>query len=71
MFRLTPREQHALNLLTRGLCNKAIAREMGIHWMTLKTHLHSCYNKLGVHNRTAAALMWRDIGQTKEPNHGD
>jgi DNA-binding NarL/FixJ family response regulator len=48
---LTGREREALALLLRGLCNKEIARAMGITEGTVKLHLHAIYNKTGVRSR--------------------
>ena len=53
---LTPRELDVLRLLARGLPNKLIARELGIAERTVKTHVSSIFAKLGVTDRTQAAL---------------
>ena len=53
---LTPRELDVLRLLARGLPNKLIARELGIAERTVKTHVSSIFGKLGVTDRTQAAL---------------
>jgi DNA-binding NarL/FixJ family response regulator len=53
---LTPREREVLGLLGRGLCNKRIARELGIAEKTVKTHVGHVLAKLGVTDRTQAAL---------------
>jgi DNA-binding NarL/FixJ family response regulator len=57
---LTPREQQVLTLVTRGLANKHIARQLGIAERTVKAHLTSIFQQLGVSDRTQAALWWRD-----------
>ncbi len=53
---LTPREQEVLELIARGLSNKRIARELGIAEKTVKTHVGHVLAKLGVTDRTQAAL---------------
>ena len=53
---LTPREREVLTLLARGLANKRIARELGISPATVKIHVSSILHKLGVADRTQAAL---------------
>jgi DNA-binding NarL/FixJ family response regulator len=54
--RLTPREREVLALLGRGLPNKRIARELGVSEKTVKTHVGHVLAKLGVSDRTQAAL---------------
>lgn len=53
---LTARERAVLQCLRRGLPNKLIAYELGISVGTAKMHVHNVIAKLGVHNRTEAAL---------------
>ena len=53
---LTSREQDVLDLLARGYANKRIARELGIAEKTVKTHVSHVLAKLGVSDRTQAAL---------------
>jgi DNA-binding NarL/FixJ family response regulator len=56
---LTAREQDVLDLLARGYANKRIARELGIAEKTVKTHVSHVLAKLGVSDRTQAALYAR------------
>jgi DNA-binding NarL/FixJ family response regulator len=56
---LTDREQEVLTLVGRGLANKQIARALGIREGTVKAHLTSVFQRIGVHDRTSAALWAR------------
>jgi two-component system, NarL family, response regulator LiaR len=53
---LTPRETEVLALVARGQPNKVIARELGVSEKTVKTHVSNVLGKLGVTDRTQAAL---------------
>jgi two-component system, NarL family, response regulator LiaR len=53
---LTAREQDVLDLVARGYANKRIARELGIAEKTVKTHVGHVLSKLGVSDRTQAAV---------------
>lgn len=53
---LTPRETEVLSLVRRGLANKQIARRLGISERTVKAHLTSTFQRIGVADRTQAAL---------------
>ena len=55
--RLTPRESEVLGLVVEGLANKEIARRLLIREKTVKTHVSSVLQKLGVPDRTAAAVL--------------
>ena len=53
---LTPREAEVLGLVRQGLANKQIARRLGISERTVKAHLTSVFQRIGVVDRTQAAL---------------
>ena len=54
---LTGREREVLELIARGRSNKRIAFELGISEKTVKTHVGHVLAKLGVSDRTQAALL--------------
>lgn len=54
---LSDRELEVLRLVTAGLSNREIARELVVSTGTVKTHIHHICGKLGVRNRTEAALQ--------------
>jgi DNA-binding NarL/FixJ family response regulator len=53
---LTPRETEVLRLVARGLSNRMIGRELALSEKTVKTHVSAILAKLGVADRTQAAL---------------
>ena len=53
---LTSREQEILNHVSRGYLDKEIAHLLNISIWTVHNHVKNIYEKLGVHNRTEAAL---------------
>jgi DNA-binding NarL/FixJ family response regulator len=57
---LTDREQEVLQLVARGLPNKLIARELGISEKTVKAHLTTVFQRIGVTDRVQAAMWARD-----------
>lgn len=59
---LTPRELQVLQLVARGLANKAIAQELSISDHTVKFHVNSILAKLGAQSRTDAVVRAMRLG---------
>jgi DNA-binding NarL/FixJ family response regulator len=59
---LSDREREVLQQVTRGLSNKLIARELGISEKTVKAHLTTIFQRIGVTDRVQAAMWARDHG---------
>ena len=56
---LSHREREVLTLVTEGMANKQIARRLGISERTVKAHLTNIIQRIGVTDRTQAALCAR------------
>lgn len=54
--RLTRREAEVVELLALGLSNKAISAQLGIAVATVRVHCVNAFEKMGVDNRTQAAV---------------
>ena len=59
---LTARENDVLQLLARGLTNRAIALELGITQHTVKFHVNAIMSKLDVQSRTEAVVRATQLG---------
>jgi DNA-binding NarL/FixJ family response regulator len=57
---LSPREREILTLVAEGMLNKQIARRLGIAEHTVKIHLGNAFRRIGVSDRTSAALWVRE-----------
>lgn len=66
---LTPRELEVLQLLASGLTNQQIAQTLVITRGTAKIHVERIIRKLGVSDRTQAALRAIELGLAS-PNLG-
>jgi DNA-binding NarL/FixJ family response regulator len=64
---LSGREKEVLVLVAEGLANKQIARTLGIAERTVKAHLTSIFNQIGVTDRTSAALWAHRRGLVGAP----
>jgi two-component system nitrate/nitrite response regulator NarP len=53
---LAPRERQLIGFVREGLRNREIAEKLGVTEGTVKTYLHTIFEKLGVSNRTELAI---------------
>ena len=53
---LAPREKQLIGFVRSGLRNREIAEKLGVTEGTVKTYLHTVFEKLGVSNRTELAI---------------
>ena len=60
--RLSEREQAILQLLAAGLSNREIAARLSLAHGTVKNYITTIFQKLGVRDRTQAALRARELG---------
>jgi len=60
--RLTRRETEILDLLAAGHSNREISKRLFLSEKTVKAHLATVFRKLGVNNRTQAAMMAVSMG---------
>lgn len=60
MSQLTKRENEILGCLAKGFLYKEIAEQLGISMSTVRTHIHSVYEKLHVQSRTEAVVKFLD-----------
>ncbi len=67
---LTRREADILELLAGGNSNREISRALFLSEKTVKAHLASVFRKLGVSNRTQAAMMAISMGIGEIPGQG-
>jgi RNA polymerase sigma factor (sigma-70 family) len=65
--RLTPRQQEILKLLARGFYYKEIGAALGISHATVRAHLHSVYQRLGVRSRARAAVKFHEYFRNGQP----
>lgn len=59
---LSPREREILALISEGLGNAAIGERLSISEKTVRNHISSVYDKLGVWTRAQAVVFARDHG---------
>ena len=61
LSQLTRQQSRILEMICEGMLNKQIAYELNLSEATVKTHITAMMRKLGVQNRTQAALLVRDV----------
>lgn len=57
---LSDREKQVLRLVAAGLANKQIARRLGIAESTVKVHTGNIFRRIGVTDRTSAAIWAKE-----------
>ena len=66
---LSDRERQVLDHLSKGLTNKEIAAQLGLHVTTIKFYLTALFKKLNVTNRVQAMTLAQeyaaDVDQKK------
>ncbi len=60
LSKLTAREREVTKLVTDGLNNKLIARQLDVTERTIKAHLSNIFQKLGIENRVMLALAFKN-----------
>ncbi len=58
---LSPKEMEVAKLVSHGATNKMIARELDITERTVKAHLTSTFQKMGLPDRLSLAIFFRDL----------
>ncbi len=59
---LTAREKEVLRLMAEGEPSRSIASSLGISYTTVRTHIRSLGQKLGVHSKLEAIVKARELG---------
>lgn len=68
---LTNREREIASLVSTGLSNKEIGRQLNLKEGTIKVHLHSVFQKLAIRNRTvlaSASLLQSALANSRQEN---
>jgi two-component system nitrate/nitrite response regulator NarL len=64
---LTPRERQIMELVSTGLSNREVGKQLRISEGTIKVHLHHIFQKLSIRNRTALANISRTRPMSLRP----
>ena len=71
LLALTPRELEVLQMVASGMTNAEAARHLELSVHAIKFHLAEIYRRLGVSNRTEAAVAYfRDNNVAPAPESG-
>jgi RNA polymerase sigma factor (sigma-70 family) len=62
---LSARQQEIITLVCDGLSNKEIAKSLGVTEGTVKIHLHSIYEQLGVRSRIELMIALANRSKSK------
>lgn len=62
-WRLATREQAVVEQVAKGLCNKDIARVLGLSVNTVKLYMQHIFQKTNISNRTELAIWWLKYGK--------
>jgi DNA-binding NarL/FixJ family response regulator len=69
LMTLTPRELEVLQMIAFGMTNAEAARRLHLSVHAIKFHLAAIYRRLGVSNRTEAAVAYlRSMNGNLEPS---
>lgn len=63
---LTPQQLKVLTMIAKGDLNKQIAYQLNVKESTIKTHISEIFKKLGIINRTQAALFIQPLELNNE-----
>lgn len=69
--KLTRREHEVVDLISRGMSNKEIARELHIAVHTVKSHVHNILEKLALHTRLEIASFALTEGMVRKSSDPD
>lgn len=57
-WKLTARQAEVMNLITAGLCNKAMAAHLGVGLKTIDAHVMKAIKAMAAKSRAHAAVLW-------------
>jgi LuxR family transcriptional regulator, maltose regulon positive regulatory protein len=64
---LSPREVQVMEIAAQGYTNQEVAARLNVSVHAVKFHLAAIYRKLGVANRTEAAVLFHTAGSASGP----